>query len=325
MQVQNERSMETAKQHLVTKVPILREEESIGSVFARLPGTAFDSVDAIYVVDELRHLSGFVTLPKLLVTPENQILREVMTKQPPAVNQDEDQERVVVLAIKHGLTAVPVVDTEGRFMGVVPAHALIEILHHEHVEDLLRLAGIQRENAQARHAIDAPPVRRARDRLPWLLVGLLGSFFATFVVSRFGRVLEAYVAVSFFIPGIVYLADAIGTQTEAIAVRGLSLSTATFRKSLTGELSTGFLIGLSLGGLSFPAIILAFGDIRLALAVSLTIVAAGTIATTVGLLLPWILSHAGKDPAFGSGPVATIIQDVFSLIIYFIIIQLMVV
>src|SRR3990170_5719639 len=325
MQVQNERSMETAKQHLVTKVPILREEESIGSVFARLPCTAFDSVDAIYVVDELRHLSGFVTLPKLLFTPENQILREVMTKQPPAVNPDEDQERVVVRAIKHGLTAVPVVDTEGRFMGVVPAHALIEILHHEHVEDLHRLARIKRENAQTSHAIDAPPVRRARDRLPWLLVGLLGSFFATFVVSRFERVLEAYVAVSFFVPGIVYLADAIGTQTEAIAVRGLSLSTATFQRSLTGELSTGFLIGLSLGGLSFPAIILAFGDIWLALAVSQAIVTAWTIATTVGLLLPWILSHAGKDPAFGSGPVATIIQDVLSLFIYFVIIQLLVV
>src|SRR3990172_3201145 len=325
MQVQNERSMETARQHLVTQVPIFREEESIGTALTRLPGKAFDSVDSVYIVDELGHLSGFVSLTKLLVTPENQILGEVMAKNPPTVNPDEDQERVVIVAIKHGLTAVPVVDENGHFLGVVPAYALIDVLQREHVEDLHRLAGIQRENAQARHAIDAPPMRRARDRLPWLLVGLLGSFFATFVVSRFERVLEAYVAVSFFVPGLVYLADAIGTQTEAIAVRGLSLSTATFRKSLTGELSTGFLIGLSLGGLSFPAIILAFGDIRLALAVSQAIVTAWTIATTVGLLLPWLLSHARKDPAFGSGPVATIIQDVLSLCLYFIIIQIVVV
>ena len=145
------------------------------------------------------------------------------------------------------------------------------------------------------------------------------------MVSRFERTLESYIAISFFIPGIVYLADAIGTQTEAIAVRGLSLSNASLRHLLFGELYTGFLIGLSLAGISFPFVLLAFGDFRLALAVALAIVTAGTIATTVGLLLPWILSHAGKDPAFGSGPVATIIQDVLSLFIYFIIIQLIVV
>jgi magnesium transporter len=72
-------------------------------------------------------------------------------------------------------------------------------------------------------------------------------------------------------------------------------------------------------------VFLAFGDLWLAMAVALAIVTAGTIATSVGLLLPWILSHAGKDPAFGSGPVATIIQDVLSLLIYFIIIQYIVV
>jgi magnesium transporter len=230
---------------------------------------------------------------------------------------------VAGIAVRYRLGAVPIVDAQGRLEGVVPAQALIEILRREHVEDLHRLAGIQRENVHARDAIEAPPTRRAHDRLPWLIVGLLGSMFATFVVSRFEQVLESRVAVAYFVPGIVYLADAIGTQTEAIAVRGLSLSHAPFRHLLAGELGTGALIGLCLGALAFPAAYLAFGDLPLAGAVAFAILAAGSVATSVGLLFPWLLASRGKDPAFGSGPVATIIQDVLSLLIYFAIVRLL--
>jgi magnesium transporter len=324
MSVIHMQSFETASQHLVKRVPIFRAEENVGSVLANLQGRPFDSVDAVYIVDEIGHLHGILPLNQLLVTPLGKALSDV-AREPVSVHAGDDQEDVVAVAIKHDLTAVPVVDTDGSFLGVVPAHALLDILRCEHVEDLHRLAGIQRESEQARNAIDSPPVRRARDRLPWLIVGLLGSFLAAFVVSRFEHTLESYIAVSFFIPGIVYLADAIGTQTEAIVVRGLSLSNASLRYLLFGELYTGFLIGLFLGGISFPVVFLTFGDFRLAVAVTLAIVTAGTIATSVGLLLPWILSHAGKDPAFGSGPVATIIQDVLSLFIYFMIIQYIVV
>jgi magnesium transporter len=118
-------------------------------------------------------------------------------------------------------------------------------------------------------------------------------------------------------PAIVYLADAIGTQTEAVVVRGLSLSHRPLGRLLVGELSTGVLIGLPLGLVALLAAYLAFGDGRLALAVGLAILIAGSVATTCGLLLPWLLSHMGFDPAFGSGPVATVIQDVLSLLIYF--------
>ena len=97
----------------------------------------------------------------------------------------------------------------------------------EHVASLalhLHLAGIGHETDPARDALEAPPLRRARHRLPWLIVGLLGSAVATFVVARFESALAAKPALAFFVPGLVYLADAIGTQSEAVAVRGLSLS-----------------------------------------------------------------------------------------------------
>jgi cation transporter-like permease len=210
-----------------------------------------------------------------------------------------------------------VVDRAGVLLGVVPAPALLEILHREHVEDLHRLAGIARESELARDSIESPPIRRARDRLPWLLVGLCGSMLAAFVMSRYERVLQANLAIAFFVPAIVYLADAIGTQTEAVVVRGLSISRLSLRELLFAELGTGMLIGGTLGGLALPFIGLAYGDFRLAASVALAVCAAGSAATTIGLLLSWLLQRMGKDPAFGSGPLATVIQDVLSLLIYF--------
>jgi magnesium transporter len=321
MSISTLQTFETAAQHLVEQIPLARAEENVSSALASLSGHAFDSLEAVYIVDREKHLCGLVRLIDLMTLPPDQKLKDVMTISPPTVYPDDDQEEVASLAVQCELVAVPVVDRLGRFLGVVPAQSLIAILRREHIEDLHRLTGIQRENSHARHALEDPPIYRTRARLPWLLVGLAGSILATFVVSRFEEVLEAQVLIAFFVPGIVYLADAIGTQTEAIVVRGLSLSQNSLQNLLVGELWTGLLIGLSLGGLSFPLVWVAFGNFRLALAVALTILTAGGVATSVGLLFPWILDRFGKDPAFGSGPVATIVQDVLSLLVYFAIVQ----
>ena len=230
---------------------------------------------------------------------------------------DADPEHVASAALRHGMAAVPVVDHGGHLLGVVPPRTLMEVLRREHIEDLHRMAGIRRETTQARLAIEAPPVRRVRDRLPWLLAGLAGSVLATGVVATFEAALQAKIALAFFVPAIVYLADAIGTQTEAIAVRGLSLSHAPMRELVWGEMRTGLMIGVVLGALAWPAVWLVFADAQLASAVALSLVAAGTVATTIGLTLPWLLARLGRDPAFGSGPIATIVQDVLSLAIYF--------
>ena len=179
------------------------------------------------------------------------------------------------------------------------------------------MAGMVRYAGEAAGALESPPVSRVRHRLPWLLLGLVGSALATLVMSRFEAALSAHIAIAFFVPAIVYIADAIGTQSEAIAVRGLSLSQAGLARLLRGEIATGTLLGAIIAGVALPAIWLAFGDPRLAVAVSAAILAAGAVATTVGLLLPWLFSHAGLDPADGSGPIGTIIQDVASLLIYF--------
>lgn len=203
----------------------------------------------------------------------------------------------------------------------MPAQALMQVLRREHVEDLHLLAGIQRESAQARHAIEDPPMRRVRHRLPWLLVGLAGAALATAAMAGFESTLRAHVAVAFFIPAIVYLADAIGTQSEAVAVRGLSLTRSGIGHLLSGELRTGMTIGAILGLISFLPVWYLFESIHLAGAVASAIFAAGAMAAALGLMLPWWLARLGRDPALGSGPLATVIQDILSLLVYLAVIR----
>lgn len=290
-------------------------QERVGEVIERLRrrGTGHGS---LYIIDSEGLLLGVTSAFDLLLADRDAFLSACMKQPAATAHPDEDPERVALRASRHGLDEMPVVDASGRLLGVVPAAALLAILREEHTEDLHRLAGIRREEGRARSALEEPLARQARDRLPWLLVGLAGSALATFVMARFEAALEARVALAFFVPGIVYLADAIGTQTEAIVVRGLSLSHWPLRTLLGHELRAGALIGFVLGALVLPAVWLTFGDFRLALVVASALLAAGTAASTLGLLLPWVLARLGTDPAFGSGPVATVLQDVLSLLIY---------
>jgi magnesium transporter len=316
---------ETAGHHLVRRVPTASPQDTVGTALDALRRHGFDAVEAVYLLDHDRRLVGLVPLAALCGAPPDRRLRELAQTPAAAVLPETDQERVASRAIAHGLAAMPVVDRTHRLLGVVPAQALLEVLRHEHVEDLHRLAGIRRETVRARTAIEAPPLRRVRDRLPWLLVGLAGSAVATLMMAQFEAALGDKVAIAFFIPALVYLADAIGTQTEAIAVRGLSLSHGSLAQLLGGELRTGLAIGAILGGLAFLPIWFLFGDAQLAAAVAATLVGAAAVATTIGLVFPWVLARLGRDPAYGSGPLATIIQDVVTLAIYFGAVQLFIV
>jgi magnesium transporter len=310
---------ETAARHMVRRVPTTSAATTADAALLALRGQTFDSVDALCVIDADGRLQGIVPAPRLLSAPGPALIAEIMRRDPPRCRPDTDQEHVATMARRHRISSVPVVDDGGRLLGVVPALAIIDVLRREHIEDLHRLAGIVRETDHALGALEEPPVRRLRHRLPWLIVGLIGSVLATVVVMQFEAALNERVAIAFFIPAIVYLADAIGTQTETITVRGLLAGLPPFRRLLAGELGAGLLIGLVLGGLAMPTVWLAFGDPWLALTVGLAILVAGTIATSVGLVFPWLLARFGADPAFGSGPVATIIQDVLSLLTYFVV------
>lgn len=236
----------------------------------------------------------------------------------PSVHPDADKEVALWHAVQHGEAALSVVDETGRFVGVIPPDQLLAVLLQEHDEDLARLGGYLKSSTTARLASEEPVHRRFWHRVPWLLLGLAGALFAADIIGYFEAALEKTLLLAFFMPGIVYLANAVGTQTETVVVRGLSVGVS-IRRIVKLELITGLLIGLALACIAGPFIWWRWGNIEVALTVALAIFAASSVATIVAMLFPWLLNRINVDPAFGSGPLATVVQDLLSIVLYFVI------
>jgi magnesium transporter len=214
-----------------------------------------------------------------------------------------------------GESALAVEDAHGAFSGLVPPDRLLAVLLEEHRTDLARLGGYLAGTTQAREAAIEPVRRRLWHRLPWLLLGLVGAMAATVLVGAFESQLEAKVLLAFFVPGVVYMADAVGTQTEALLIRGLSAGVPLARAARR-ELITGLALGVIVAAAFLPFAWLVWGDGQVAATVALALFAGCSIATLVAMLLPWAFHRLGHDPAFGSGPLATVIQDLLSIAIY---------
>jgi magnesium transporter len=170
------------------------------------------------------------------------------------------------------------------------------VLLAEHEEDLARLGGFLAHSSLARSSTEEAALRRFWHRVPWLLVGLTGAVLAADIVASFAETLEANVMLAFFIPGIVYLADAVGTQTETVVVRGLSLGVR-LRQMFAREIAVGLLIGLALAATAWPLLYARWGNLPLALGVSLALFAACSSATLAAMCLPWLLDSMAPRQA----------------------------
>jgi magnesium transporter len=292
-------------------VPVRRADE----VRQQLVGQRYETAGHI-IVCERRTFLGVVRLEDLLAAPADTTLGDLMHREAPVVAPGVDQEVAAWHAVRNEESALAVVDGDGHFVGVIPPHRLLAVLLSEHEEDLSRLGGFTQSTSAARATSEEPVERRFVHRVPWLLVGLGGALLAADLVGWFEAQLRHKVILAFFIPGIVYLADAVGTQTETVVVRGLSVGVG-MRRMFARELLAGLAIGLALGVVAGPLVWWRWGDAHIALCVGLAVFAACSTATLAAMTLPWLLDRCTLDPAFGSGPLATVIQDLLSILIYF--------
>jgi magnesium transporter len=304
----------TALWHACTRVPKASADDSVSTTLDRMRGTRFDSAAAIAVLAGDR-LAGLTTIEKMFAAADGATMRDVMDREPPVVRPDTDQEQAAWQAVQHNEPGLAVVDEQGRFRGLIAPQQLLAVLLLEHDEDLARLGGFLHSVETTRMTTVESVSRRLWHRLPWLVVGLIGAMLSAGLMAAFEAQLNATLAVAYFVPGIVYLADAVGTQTETVAIRGLSVGVG-IRRILAPEALTGLVVGVLLGLVMVPAVAYMTDDWRLAAAVAIAVLAASTIATVVALVLPWILQAVGRDPAFGSGPLATVVQDLLSIVIY---------
>jgi magnesium transporter len=302
------------RDHSTARVPVISPSQSVAEARRSIVGKSFDLAEGVVVLDEGR-LVGLVALSRLLEAPENTPLEDLIDRDPAVMRPDESEEAAAWQMVRRRQSNLAVVDSDGSFVGLVPSHKLIGRLLAQHDEDAARLGGYLASSGRARLAAEEPVSRRLLHRLPWLLIGLVGAMASAVIVGAFEAQLKEVVLLAFFVPAVVYMADAVGTQTETLLIRGMSAG-IDMRTVIRRELITGALIGILIGLAFFPFALVGWGDAEVALAVALALTASCSIATSVATVLPRLLSHFGSDPAFGSGPLATIIQDLLSIAVY---------
>jgi magnesium transporter len=308
-------TFDTAAHHARTDVPIFAPSRRVCEVLEELQGRRYSSASHIVVCDG-KTFSGIATIEAILAAPVEMRIASLMDADAPVVRPGVDQEIAAWRAVRKGESALSVVDAQGRFIGLIPPHNLLAVLLAEHEEDLSRSGGFITGASSARAASEEPVERRFLHRLPWLVLGLAGALIAADLVAWFEHELERKLILAFFIPGVVYLADAVGTQTETIVVRGLSVGVP-MRRMVVRELWTGVAIGIAIAVIAGPLVWLRWADAELAWSVGLSLFAACATASLAAMGLPWAFDRFDMDPAYGSGPLATVVQDLLSILIYF--------
>ncbi|HVQ41298.1 MAG TPA: magnesium transporter [Vicinamibacterales bacterium] len=264
----------------------------------------------LYVVDERRHLVGVVSLRRLLLVPTDTPLKRIMTTEVYSARVDTDQEEVARQVASYNLLAFPVVDAENKLVGVITVDDIIDVIKDEATEDVLRLAGVSREDG-----VNMSPGDSLKRRLPWLLVNLCTAFLAAWVISRFAATIDKVVSLAFFMPVVAGMGGNAATQTLAVIVRGIALGELTWSNARQALMKEG-LVGLGNGvvnGLAGAAVvwIVTRGDWALGLILMMAMIANMFIAATAGTLIPLGLRALKVDPAIASSIFITTFTDVF--------------
>lgn len=301
--------------HGTIEVPTASPGQRVGEVRKRLAGGSFETADAVVVID-LEVAIGLITLETLFACSDEQPVEQVMIPDPPTVEEDVDQEIAAHLMVDSGAGCLVVAGADGKFRGVISPERMLSVLLEEHEEDLARIGGYTAGSARSIRAAEEPVGQRLWHRLPWLMVGLLGAMVSALIMGAFDEKLESNVLIALFVPAIVYMAGAVGSQTQTVLIRAFAVGVTT-RKILVRELLTGVLMGVVIAVVFLAFSLVVWGDAEVALAVAVALFASATVAVAVALALPSLFQRLGLDPAFGSGPLATLIQDLLSISTYF--------
>ncbi|MFH1234639.1 MAG: magnesium transporter [Candidatus Diapherotrites archaeon] len=313
---------DSAGANMSTALPVVGLHDSIGGIRKMLSEkiASFDTISYIYVVDGEKRLAGLFSIKEVFRAKETSKASEIMRTDIVTARPHTDQEEVAILALTKDMKNIPVVDKNGVFLGTVRSRTILNILNSEHVEDFLKLAGIHSIPSKALHA---SPGHLVKARMPWLLLGLLGGIAAAQVTTFFEAPLKEYFVLAAFMPLIVYMADAIGTQTETLFIRNLAMQKFSLKEYFFREAKVGTAIASILGAMLF-VVALALNNLpRIAIILGISMFVTGLIAVFVPIIIVVAFQKMKKDPAMGSGPFATVLQDIISLAVYFTIASVM--
>ena len=275
-----------------------------------LPADFFD----LFLIDPAHRPIGTIPLSRVLRTPRGAALIEIMRPDIRIIPADMDQEEVAFLFRQRDLISAPVIDADGQLLGVITVDDIVDVIHEEHEEDIMGLAGVGTED-DLFHAIGDT----TRSRFLWLMIHLVAAIAASAVISHFSGTIEELVALAILMPIVATMGGTAGIQTLTVAVRAIAMKelTATnafraIRKEILVSSLNGLLFGVLIGGVAWAW----FGSPALGGVIALATVINLLTAGLTGSMLPVILQRAGFDPAVASSALLTSVTDVVGFYVF---------
>jgi magnesium transporter len=297
------------------------ETWTVAGCMRRIRGQAKDvtRVHSIYVVDKEDKLVGRLSLKDLIIAKSDHKIADISKSKVDAVNVNEDDEEVAKIMIKYDLEAIPVVDDNNVLVGRITIDDIVDVLKEEAERDYQMAAGLTQDVDSDDSILDL-----TKARLPWLFLGLLGGVGAFIIMEGFQGVFTRYATLFFFTPLIAAMAGNVGVQSSAIIVQGLANDDVkgSIKSRLFKEMLLAALNGVILALFLFLFVWVYEGKINVALAISVSLVVVIIIAGLIGTFVPLFLNKRGIDPAIATGPFITTSNDIFGILIYFLIAKL---
>lgn len=298
----------------------LKESFTVAQTLERIRNLAnvTETIYYLYVTDAARRLTGILSLRDLVTTQPNQTVGEIMTRDVIFVHTDTDQEEVARLIGRYDFLAVPVVDKEQRLVGIVTVDDVIDILEQETTEDIYKLGGVQ---SGGDNYFQTDLLTVARKRVVWLFVLLVTNTVTGTIIKSEEDLLQKVVALAAFIPLLTGTGGNVGAQSSTVVIRGMNTDEIRAMGPLQvigREAIAGAMLGVMLGSLATVwAYWLLQGDLAVAIAVGISLVAISVLASVAGSGLPFVFRRVGLDPALMSAPFITTAVDVLGVLIYF--------
>ena len=310
---------DTAGSLMAKELVKVYETWTVAGCLRRIRGQAKDvtRVHSIYVVNKQEKLIGRLSLKDLIVAKSDQKIADIYIPSVDYVNVGEDVEEVAKVMAKYDLEAIPVVDENMILLGRITIDDIVDVMKEEADKDYQLAAGITTD-VEA----DDTVWELTKARLPWLLIGMCGGLGAGVIISGFSGAMNMFPELLIFVPLIQATAGNVGVQSSAIVVQGLA------NDSIKGEvikrLLKEFILGL-VNGLAIASIVLVVSHFYFetsymeSITIGAALVAVIIMAALIGTFIPIVLDKKGIDPAIATGPFITTSNDIFGILIYFMI------
>lgn len=277
-------------------IDFLREEENLPHDFY-----------TVFVHDDDGKPLGFVLTSRIIRNKRDIAIKDIMDTELKTVTAEMDQEEVAHIFQKYWLSSTPVLDNNGKIIGIVSLDDIVHVVTEEAEEDIMRLGGVTETD------INSPYLKTAFRRFPWLFINLLTAIAASFVVAMFDGAIEKIVALAVLMPIVASMANNAGTQTVTVAVRAIAtkeLTTTNAMRVVLKEIGAscvnGALVAVSVAGVVF----FIYNDLHLSMVLASAIMLSIMLTCFAGTMIPLALVKMGADPAIASSVFLTTVSDI---------------